>query len=207
MSVTVIKIGGSLHKSYKLKELCAQLGNIGKHHRILIIPGGGIFADAVRDSTQSFDLDQDTSHWMAILAMNQYGYLLSSMIPGSIALESIDEAKKYLDKPTPVVLLPYLLIKIIDPLPHSWDVTSDSIAALITGYLGAEKLVLVKSMDLSYENGQDRVYRSPVDMERLKNTDIVDSMFYETFKTTEAKLWIINGNISEQLVSLFDTFD
>jgi 5-(aminomethyl)-3-furanmethanol phosphate kinase len=178
MSVTVIKVGGSLQKSNKFNELCVQLGSIGKHHRILIIPGGGIFADAVRDSAQSFDLDQDTSHWMAILAMNQYGYLLSSMIPGSIALESIDEAKRYLDKLVPVVLLPYLLIKTIDPLPHSWDVTSDSIAAWITGYLGAERLVLIKSRDMLNEKSQNRDYRLPVDIERLKNTDIVDPMLY-----------------------------
>ena len=31
-----------------------------------------------------------------------------------------------------------------DPLPHSWDVTSDSIAAWVSGALGADRLILVK---------------------------------------------------------------
>jgi aspartokinase-like uncharacterized kinase len=182
MSVTVIKVGGSLQKGNKLKDLCIQLGNIGKKHRILIIPGGGLFADAVRKSAQSFDLDQDTSHWMAILAMNQYGYLLSSLIPHSICTENIDEAINSADKYQPVILLPYKLIKDKDPLPHSWDVTSDSIAAWIAGYLEAERLILVKSKDMPRERGNNHDYRLPVDLEKIKGTDIVDSMFYEIIK-------------------------
>jgi aspartokinase-like uncharacterized kinase len=31
-----------------------------------------------------------------------------------------------------------------DPLPHSWEVTSDSIAAWLAGALGAHRVVLVK---------------------------------------------------------------
>ena len=33
-------------------------------------------------------------------------------------------------------------------LPHSWDVTSDSIAARVAVMLGAERLVLLKSVDV-----------------------------------------------------------
>lgn len=229
MTDTVIKIGGSLLKGNNLTELCKRLGDIGKRHRILIIPGGGVFADDVRVLSEKYKIDQDTAHWMAILAMNQYGYLLSSLIPGSIAIENIDEANKYLDKLMPVVLLPYHLFKTIDPLSHSWDVTSDSIAAWITGYIGEEKLVLVKSMDMTYENGNDRDYKSPVDVERLKYTDIVDPMFCTIMKEIkmrpednslasdksekpnpgqppETGLWIINGNCPEQLTGLFEYF-
>jgi 5-(aminomethyl)-3-furanmethanol phosphate kinase len=35
-------------------------------------------------------------------------------------------------------------LRVADPLPHSWDVTSDSIAAWVAGSLGARQLVLVK---------------------------------------------------------------
>jgi aspartokinase-like uncharacterized kinase len=187
MTETVIKIGGSLLEGNNLAKLCRRLGDIGKRHRIIIIPGGGTFADEVRILSEKYKIDQDTAHWMAILAMNQYGYFLSSMIPESVPVENIDEAKKYLDKLNPVVLLPYHLITTLDPLPHSWDVTSDSIAAWITGYLGAEKLILVKSIDLLKERSQDRDYRTPVDMERLKDTNIVDSMFYTIIKENKMR--------------------
>jgi aspartokinase-like uncharacterized kinase len=227
MSVTVIKVGGSLQKSKTLNELCVQLGNIGKDHRMLIIPGGGLFADAVRDSAQSFDLDQAASHWMAILAMNQYGYLLSSFIPGSICTDNIDEALNCVDKYQLVILLPYKLIKDKDPLPHSWDVTSDSITAWIAAYIKTERLVLVKSTDMPAEIGDKYDYRLPVDLEKLKGTDIVDPSFYKIMKgikeqsenislsirkgcksisdlPLKSRVWIINGNYPEQLTGLFE---
>jgi aspartokinase-like uncharacterized kinase len=33
-----------------------------------------------------------------------------------------------------------------DPLPHTWDATSDSIAAVAAGELGARELLLVKAV-------------------------------------------------------------
>ncbi len=227
MTDTVIKIGGSLLKGDNLPDLCKRLSDIAKKHRILIIPGGSVFADDVRIISEKYKIDQDTAHWMAILAMNQYGYLLSSLIPGSIAIENINEAKKYLDKLVPVVLLPYYLIKTLDPLSHSWDVTSDSIAAWITGHLNAERLILVKSIDIPYEKGQDRNYRLPVGMERLKGTDIIDPKFYTIMEKIKMRpednslvsnkrnksnlgqppeigLWIVNGNCPEQLTGLLE---
>ena len=42
------------------------------------------------------------------------------------------------------VIAPYRWLREADPLPHSWDVTSDSIAAWLASALGAARLVLVK---------------------------------------------------------------
>jgi aspartokinase-like uncharacterized kinase len=42
------------------------------------------------------------------------------------------------------VLAPSQWLREADPLPHSWDVTSDSIAAWVAGAVGARRLVLVK---------------------------------------------------------------
>jgi hypothetical protein len=42
------------------------------------------------------------------------------------------------------VLAPYQWMRDADPLPHSWDVTSDSISAWVADQVGAERLVLVK---------------------------------------------------------------
>ena len=43
------------------------------------------------------------------------------------------------------VLAPSRWLREADPLPHSWDVTSDSIAAWVAGQAGASTLVLVKA--------------------------------------------------------------
>jgi aspartokinase-like uncharacterized kinase len=62
---------------------------------------------------------------MAILAMEQFGWLLSDLIVGV------------------PVLLPAGLP--LDELPASWAVTSDSIAAWVAHRVGADRLVLVKA--------------------------------------------------------------
>ena len=42
------------------------------------------------------------------------------------------------------VLAPYRWLREADPLPHSWDVTSDSIAAWVASRIGARRLILIK---------------------------------------------------------------
>ena len=42
------------------------------------------------------------------------------------------------------VLAPYQWMRDADPLPHSWDVTSDSISVWVATQVGAERLVLLK---------------------------------------------------------------
>ena len=42
------------------------------------------------------------------------------------------------------MLAPYRWLRAADPLPHSWEVTSDSIAAWLAGQLHARRVVLLK---------------------------------------------------------------
>ena len=78
---TVLKIGGSLAKKpYSLIRLTKVLVDLAKTKNILIVPGGGGFADNVRLYYQKFNLSEESAHKMAILAMDQYGYLLYDII-------------------------------------------------------------------------------------------------------------------------------
>jgi aspartokinase-like uncharacterized kinase len=124
----VVKLGGSLMEH--APQLADSLMRSGRN--ITIVPGGGCFADSVRE----MKLEDDSSHWMAILAMEQYGcYLHSLGLP----------VQDNLVRRTGIsVLLPYSCLREEDPLPHSWDVTSDTIAAWVAGRLGCP-LVLFKS--------------------------------------------------------------
>ena len=91
---TVIKVGGSLSQSRKLADLMARFSELGHRHRILIVPGGGAFANAIRYYDRRFGLDTDASHWMAILAMDQFGHLISSLIPDSELVQGLADARK-----------------------------------------------------------------------------------------------------------------
>ena len=51
------------------------------------MPGGGPFADAVREFDRAMGLSSDAAHWMAILAMDQYAHVLAERIPGATLIE------------------------------------------------------------------------------------------------------------------------
>ena len=53
------------------------------------------------------------------------------------------------------MILDELEEKQASPLPHSWDVTSDTIAAWIAGQLKAQSLVLLKSASLPPDATRD----------------------------------------------------
>ena len=147
--LTVVKVGGGVGAD-ALRALCTTLGELGERHPLLVVPGGAGFADAVRDADRRFGLRAETSDRMAILGMEQFGWLLSDLIPGaelSTRLEAVRAGRT-------VVLLPAGLP--LDELPASWAVTSDSIAAWVAGEVGAGRLVLVKHRGCSRVAGVDR---------------------------------------------------
>jgi hypothetical protein len=143
----VLKVGGSLadHPA-SLRKLCKELASLAENYRLLIVPGGGKFADNVREFDKAYMLSNTVSHRMAVLAMDQYGLLLSDITPNSYVVDSLEQTKKTPRKRLPI-LLPSRHILSEEPLEHSWDITSDSIAAYIAGVIHAKKLVLITDVD------------------------------------------------------------
>jgi len=143
----VLKVGGSLADDpASLASLCQELSVLAKAHGILIVPGGGEFADTVREFDKTYSLSNMVAHKMAILAMDQYGFFLSDITPNSYVSHSLEEISNSV-KGTLPIFLPSKLMFREEPLEHSWDVTSDTIAAYIAGLLHAEKLILVTDVD------------------------------------------------------------
>lgn len=143
----VLKVGGSLiEHPTRLRALCNALSLLAKTYEMLVVPGGGIFADMVRKVDGEWGLSKTTAHRMAVLAMDQYGLLLSDITPNSQVYYSLEDVRNVGRNSLPI-FLPSQYIFREDPLEHSWDVTSDSIAAYIAGMLNARKLVLITDVD------------------------------------------------------------
>jgi probable H4MPT-linked C1 transfer pathway protein len=157
---TVVKLGGGLlaHEG-SLDTVLNVLADVARDEPLLIIPGGGPFADAVRDQDARLTLTDDAAHWMAVLGMDQYAHLIASRMPRAMLVTDATEMSTALASRRIPVLAPYAWLRRADPLPHSWEVTSDSIAAWIARAIAASRLVLVK----------------PPDAE--PNTDLVDGYF------------------------------
>ncbi len=144
----VIKVGGSLAEAPKaLKALCKELSRVTKKYSFVVVPGGGRFADAVRDFDKEFKLPAALSHRLAILAMDQYGLVLSQVIPDACTCDDVEEAKQISETRKVPVFLPSKLIFKDDALEASWDVTSDSIAAYVAYKLQAPKVLFVTDVD------------------------------------------------------------
>jgi aspartokinase-like uncharacterized kinase len=150
---TVVKLGGAVLAEGSVMALAG----IPHDGRTLIVPGGGPFADGVRAADARFGLSDDDAHWAAILAMDQYATALAALAPG-----------------LPIVA-PYHWLRAVDPLPHSWDVTSDSIAAWVAVAVGARRLLLVKPVR---DGGVDKHFwrvRAGLDV-RVLGVDAIDTI-------------------------------
>ena len=143
----VVKIGGGVlaHPDHLAAALTA-IGAAGQDRRLLVVPGGGPFADTVREVDRRIGLSADVAHWMALLAMDQYAHLVAARLAGSMLVTKRHEIALALDAPVRQipVLAPYRWLHEADPLPHDWTVTSDSISAWIAGRVDARRLVLIK---------------------------------------------------------------
>ncbi len=158
MTPVVIKIGGGLLGAPgALEAVCATVGAMGRREPIVVVPGGGPFADLVRELDRDTGLSADTAHWMAILAMDQYAHLLAERIDGARLVEESGAIAGALAAGRVAVLAPSRWLRAADPLPHSWDATSDSVAAFVAGALDARGLVLVKPAEVG-EEGVDRCF-------------------------------------------------
>ncbi|MDX1607181.1 MAG: hypothetical protein R3202_13400 [Candidatus Competibacterales bacterium] len=141
----VVKLGGSLADSDRLPAwLAAIAAGAG---RIVLVPGGGPFADAVRASQARWGFDGHTAHRMALLAMHQYGLLLAGLRPELVPVDSESGIRAALAAARVPVWLPEPMALAAPGLEASWDLSSDSLAAWLAGRLNAERLVLVKSVE------------------------------------------------------------
>jgi aspartokinase-like uncharacterized kinase len=173
----VIKIGGSL--TNHIDPVIEVLHHSGRP--ALIVPGGGKCTRLIRE----LGMEGDAAHWMAVCAMEQFGWLISA--------KGVTPTSKLHVPSGLAVLLPYLPLLQADPLPHTWEVTSDTIAAWVASSLGLD-LIVLKSVDGINKNGKLK--------ERLCEvikTDVVDSSFIPYVLAHRVKVVIINGKHPKRL--------
>jgi probable H4MPT-linked C1 transfer pathway protein len=176
----VVKVGGGLLAgAHDLDKVLDAIREAARRHRLLIVPGGGPFADAVRALDRQSHLSDDAAHWMAVLAMDQYAHMLADRLQGSALIVDQRGVREAIDAGRIPILAPSRWLREADPLPHSWDVTSDSVAAWVAGALGAPRLVLIKPAGASGAGLVDayfsRALPAPVSSE-IVTADRVDAL-------------------------------
>jgi len=177
-AAVIVKIGGSLAAA---PESLAEMLQVIVHaaqggSAIVVVPGGGPFADSVRAAQQLFGTDDALAHDMALLAMAQYGLLLSGLAPlhavyGLAPLrdwrnEAIVDARARIWLPEPAQ----------DALrvPRSWRITSDYLALWLAAELNVRNVVLVKACAAPAEREE---------VEALARLGVIDPAYPELAKS------------------------
>jgi (4-(4-[2-(gamma-L-glutamylamino)ethyl]phenoxymethyl)furan-2-yl)methanamine synthase len=142
----VVKVGGSLLAHPEaLNRVMDAVVDASRRHRVLVVPGGGPLADTVRHVDRALHLSADAAHWMAVRAIDQLAEVLADRCAPAAVVTDAYEIREVLRASKVPVLAPHRWLRDADALPHSWDATSDSVAAWVAGELGARRLVLVKA--------------------------------------------------------------
>jgi aspartokinase-like uncharacterized kinase len=188
MPFYVLKLGGSLIGS--AKAIMSRLSDLeAKGYCFLVVPGGGPMADLVRGLFSKYSLSDEAAHWMAILAMEQYAYLLADGT-GVVLTTKIANCVGV------KVLLPYhTLMEDDSGLDHCWDYTSDAVAALVAARLNVD---LIKATNV------DGIIMDGELVEEVPATSLaqVESCLdHGSLGLIKGRsCWILNGTDPDQLI-------
>lgn len=143
----VVKLGGSLSQDPLLADWLDELNALGGG-RVVIVPGGGEFADAARLAQAEWRFDDVNAHNMAILGMGQFAYMLRGMCPDLVLAGNDQELVDVVRRGRVALWMPLALLRSEADDLTSWDMTSDSLSLWLANRLNAERVILVKSCSI-----------------------------------------------------------
>jgi aspartokinase-like uncharacterized kinase len=184
----VVKVGGSLgRRRGRLEPILRGLAGAGRRRRLLVVPGGGLYADLVRSELKRLDLDESGAHRMALLGMDLYGLSLAQLCRGARPVRTLDAARRVAERGGVPILLAAALVEKAKRLERSFRLTSDSIAAWVARRSGAARLVLLKCADLPEPRPLSRR-----DAGSLAARGIVDPLF-PSHLPRRSETWVIDA--------------
>jgi aspartokinase-like uncharacterized kinase len=221
----VFKIGGKiLENTNNIKSTFSQLTQLYEEkilQKIIIIPGGGTFANFVRRLDEDLQIGDDLAHWIAIYSMNYNGIILNRKYPD---LKTIEKLKTFQNaKRMFCIFLPYSFLHEEDTLPHNWDVTSDSIALYVANKLKLSRCFLIKDIDgifnidkeliksistLKYNElkGTNQLDKIIEDNNNIKKSKPIDSHLLKLIEKYKTPCYILNGRPNNQrIIEFFNT--
>jgi 5-(aminomethyl)-3-furanmethanol phosphate kinase len=164
--VTVVKLGGSYAASPHLRDWLEAITASAGH--VVLVPGGGPFADAVRRAQEVMRFDDEAAHRLAVLAMEQFGGALAALTQDFVLAASLAAIRQVTRHRKVPVWSPTRMVLQTEDIPSSWEATSDSLAAWLAGRLGAKRLLLVKHTEPA---------ANPLRSDELVMKGIVDPLF------------------------------
>ena len=182
-SLTIVKLGGSFAFSPHLMTWIEALSTCGG--QVVVVPGGGPFADTVRAAQAEIGFDDRAAHHMALLAMEQFGCALVSLGEKFVLASSTDAIRRALFEDKVPVWSPTEMVLMAEDIPASWDVTSDSLALWLSGQLGAADVILVKQRGIAEAGTAGK---------KLTAAALVDRAFQQFLAALSARVSLAGAN-------------
>ena len=174
----------------------------------LFVIGGGEFANLIRKYDKEIGFSQDVTHETAIDAMDILAKLLNDKLAFTEISYTIDEAKSIADSNKIPIMICSEILKENEPFKHSWDVTSDSIAAYIASLLDA-KLLIATNVNGIYTkdpslSGAELI--KEIDVNKLLTFDesSIDLMLPTLLIEYGLDCYVVNGEYPERLLSIMN---
>ena len=190
--LTVVKLGGSLAESKRLRSILAIVG--AARAPVVIVPGGGTFADAVRQAQADLGFSEAVAHRMALLAMHQTGLMMAALHPRLKPAETLSGIKRAVAGGAIPVWLPFKLTAPDRLIAANWSTTSDALAARLAERLGGAPVVLVKSCRIA----------SGTSIAALARTGVVDTAFKAIVTRARLSWRVLGAGEETELAALLD---
>lgn len=179
----VLKLGGSLLSQAVLQQWLLLASRKGKG-QLVIVPGGGVFAEQIRLTQEQWQYSDRTAHQMAILAMQQVALLFQGLCADLVLVNKIGLITENLQQNKVVVWLPEVAELDALEVPATWDITSDTLAVFLAKQLQAENTFLIKSAKIP----------AATNLQQLSGLGIVDKACATTAKKLAVNVQCLQSN-------------
>ena len=187
------------------------MANALEGQNCLFVIGGGEFANLIRKYDVEIGFSQDVTHETAIDSMDILAKLLNDKLAFTEISYTIEEANRISDSNKIPIMICSEILKENEPFKHSWDVTSDSIAAYIASLLNA-KLLIATNVNGIYTkdpslSGAELI--SEIDVNELLTFDesSVDLMLPALLIEHGLDCYVVNGEYPERALSIMNNED
>lgn len=208
----VIKIGGSLIPDH-VKLICNKISKTLSAHssKIFLFPGGGEFANIIRKYRNSLNLNDLTTHKMALACLDQNAYIIAQLCGCAY---SADINKMNSLKGNPIVITPYKFLLSKQPFKqYNLNIdkfSSDSSAAFIAHKLNSH-LIIATDVDGVFKSDPKKkktMLLKTISSKQLKEINRggpLDTTFADLISKYKLKAWVVNGKYPSRICGIIKT--
>ena len=177
-----------------------------KDQNCLFVIGGGEFANLIRKYDSLIGFSEDATHETAIDSMDILAKLLNDKLAFTEISYTAEEAISISNLNKIPIMICSDILKENEPFAHSWDVTSDSIAAYIASLLDA-KLLIATNVNGIYTkdpslSGAELI--KEIDVNELLTFDesSIDLMLPTLLIEYGLDCYVVNGEYPERVLAI-----